>query len=202
MKQIAYVRTSRHDEHIENQIDAIRKVSPDAKFFMDAGVSGTVKLDQREGFQKMLRYIKDEKPDELFVYEISRLGRMMYDVLEMVNTLEEEHGVRVRSVSPKEEWMNTSDKSIRNLILAIFSWVAEREREMLSQRTKEGLARARSEGVRLGRPERKINWVKVKELREPDKYGRKVPYTVISRILEVPYPTLMAYKKDRTDLDV
>jgi DNA invertase Pin-like site-specific DNA recombinase len=126
---------------------------------------------------------------------------MMYDVLETVNILEEKYGVRVRSVSPKEGWMNTTDKSIRNLILAIFSWVAEREREMLSQRTKEGLARAKAEGVRLGRPERKINWVKVKELRSPDKHGRRVPYTVISRILDVPYPTLMAYKKDRNDLD-
>jgi hypothetical protein len=154
---IAYVRTSRSDEHIENQIDAIRKVVPDAKFFIDAGISGAISADKRKGFQDMLQYIEENKPNELYVYEISRLGRMMYDTLETVNILEEKYGVRVRSVSPKE--------------------------------------------VRLGRPERKINWVKVKELRSPDKHGRRVPYTVISRILDVPYPTLMAYKKDRNDLD-
>jgi DNA invertase Pin-like site-specific DNA recombinase len=48
-------------------------------------------------------------------------------------------------------------------MLAIFSWVAEQERENLSERTKAGVARARNEGKHIGRPFREINWRKVDE---------------------------------------
>lgn len=195
-KKIAYVRTSRNDEYIENQIEYIRKIAPDTIFFVDAGVSGSVSSEMRPGYQEMIEYIEREKPDELYVYEISRLGRMMYDVLETVKDLEEK-GVRVISVSPKESWMNTSDETVRKLILAIFSWVAEREREMISQRTREGISRARSEGKKIGRPEKKIPWKKVDDMRTPDQYGRRVPYTVISRILDIPYSTLLQKKNER-----
>jgi len=82
-----------------------------------------------------------------------------------VRGLEEECGIIVWSLSPKEAWTQTTDRSIGNLMLAIFSWVAERERENLSERTKAGVARARDEGKHIGKPFREINWRKVDEYR-------------------------------------
>ncbi len=113
-------------------------------------------------------------------------------MLDVVRGLEEECGVIVWSLSAKEAWTQTTDRSIRNLMLAIFSWVAERERENLSERTKAGVARARNEGKRIGRLYRKINWRKV------DKYRAKgVSWSAVSRVMDIPYNTLLAAKARR-----
>ena len=77
--------------------------------------------------------------------------------------LEEECGIIVWSLSPKEAWTRTTNRSIRNLVLAIFSWVAERERKNLSGPTRAGVAQAHNEGKHIGRPYREINWRKVDE---------------------------------------
>ena len=211
-QKIGYARTSRPDESIENQILAIRtKIGKDAKIFMDAGISGRITAWDRPGFSQMIEYIlaneengenensnsNSERIDNLYVYELSRIGRTMFETLDVINWLEKEKDVRVRSVSPKESWMDSSEKSIRDLMLAIFSWFAQQEREVLSQRTKEGIARARSEGKHIGRPLVEIDWNQVEMWRTPDKQGRKIPYTAISRLLDVGYSTLMKYKKER-----
>jgi DNA invertase Pin-like site-specific DNA recombinase len=203
-QKIGYARTSRPDENIENQILAIRaKTGKDAKIFMDAGVSGRITAWDRPGFSQMVDYISEnekngeDKIEDLYVYELSRIGRTMFETLDVINWLEKEKDIRVRSVSPKESWMDSSEKSIRDLMLAIFSWFAQQEREVLSQRTKEGIARARSEGKHIGRPLVEIDWDQVEAWRTPDKQGRKIPYTAISRLLDVGYSTLMRYKKER-----
>ena len=204
MEKIGYARTSRTDENIENQILAIRsKTGKDAKIFMDAGISGRITAWDRPGFSQMIDYMSKRnetdtgKIEDLYVYELSRIGRSMFETLDVVNWLEKEKGIRVRSVSPKESWMDSSEKSIRDLMLAIFSWFAQQEREVLSQRTKEGIARARHEGKHIGRPLVVIDWDQVDTWRTPDKQGRKIPYTAISRLLNVGYSTLMKYKKER-----
>ncbi len=74
-------------------------------------------------------------------------------------------------------------------MLAIFRWVAERERENLSERTKAGVSRARGEGKHIGRPFREINWRKVEELRE-----KGLSWSAIARVMDVPYPTLVRAK--------
>ena len=71
-----------------------------------------------------------------------------------------QHAMKGRATS---SCMQTTDRSIRNLMLAIFSWIAERERENLSEWTKSGVARARIEGKYIGRPLREVNCRKVDE---------------------------------------
>ena len=167
-------------------------------FFEDI-ISGSTKAEERKGFREMLEYIEKMKPEKLYVYEISRLGRSMIETISIIQKLEKT--VFIIPVSEKERWLATTDRSVRNLIMAIFSWVAEREREMLIERTRNGIERARKEGKKLGRPAREIDWKKVNEYR-----NKGISYSAISRILDVPYPTLIRKKgrnkKERTLIEL
>jgi len=187
-RNIAYLRVSKKEENIENQREAIKKFANEDLVFFEDIVSGSTKAEERKGFKEMMEYIEKMRPEKLYVYEISRLGRSMIETISIIQKLEKT--VFIIPVSEKERWLTTTDRSVRNLIMAIFSWVAERERELLKERTKNGIERARKEGKKLGRPSREIDWKKVSEYR-----NKGISYSAISRILDIPYPTLIR-KKD------
>ena len=119
---------------------------PNDQIFIDTAISGTTPASDRPGFHALLEDVRSHEHEvkPLYVFEISRIGRSFLETLDVVRGLEEECGIIVLSLSAKEAWTQTTDRSIRDLILAIFSWVAERERENLSERTKAGVARARN----------------------------------------------------------
>ena len=86
--------------------------------------------------------------DVLLVAELSRLGRNMFEVIDIINQLGE-NGVEVIFVRQPE--LSTAGPH-RKLLLAIYSYFAEAEREFISVRTKQGLAAAKASGKKLGRP--------------------------------------------------
>ena len=186
-RNIAYLRVSKKEENIENQREAIKKFANEDLVFFEDIISGSTKAEERKGFKEMMEYIEKMRPEKLYVYEISRLGRSMIETISIIQKLEKT--VFIIPVSEKERWLTTTDRSVRNLIMAIFSWVAERERELLKERTKNGIERARKEGKKLGRPSREIDWKKVNEYR-----SKGISYSAISRILDIPYPTLIRKK--------
>ena len=63
------------------------------------------------------------------------------------------NGVAIKSL--QESWLDTRDEGLGQLLLAIFSWVAQQERKRIVERTKAGLERAKREGKTLGRPKGK-----------------------------------------------
>ena len=198
MIKIGYVRVSREDQNVENQIKVLLDEGlPRESIFVDH-ISGISTMQEREGFARMMQFIKDHtgEPITLYVFEISRLGRSFLDTLNMVRTLEVSD-VRVWSLSPAESWSRIEDKKLRDLMLSIFSWVADRERENLIERTKLGLARAKAEGIILGRPKRVIPWKRVTELQEKD-----ISLAAISRILDIPYTTLYRHQSQRDEKDL
>ena len=154
---------------------------PREQIFIDTAVSGTIPAPNRPGFRALLEHVRSHETTILYVFEISRIGRSFLETLDAVRGLGEECGVIVWSLSPKEAWTQTTDRSIRNLMLAIFSWVAGRERENLSERTRAGVARARNEGKHVGRPFREINWRKVDEYRD-----KGLSWSAISRVMDIP----------------
>jgi len=190
----AYIRVSLKEENPENQEVAI-KVWAEVngysiiEWFRDIGVSGAVKPIDRPGFQALIERVR-EKPRPVLIYELSRLGRSFYETLEALRALEE-LGAPVIAVSPKEGFLQNLDPSVRKLILAIFSWVAERERELLIQRTKEGMLRAKLQGRHVGRPRKPIDLNKVRELRE-----KGLSLADIARLMGVSYSTLRRRLKE------
>lgn len=198
---IAYLRVSRPDENVENQRLAIRSflersgVDPDeVAFFEDVGISGAVIPKARKGFRQLLDYIGEIKRRDpnakinLYVYEISRLGRSFYETLSLIQKFERQN-IRVVSASEKESFLNVQDESVRKLIIAIFAWLAERERELLIQRTKWGMQRALLEGKQIGRP-KKVG-LSDKQLRKAKQYLEKgLSLADVARLIGVPYDGL------------
>jgi DNA invertase Pin-like site-specific DNA recombinase len=86
--------------------------------------------------------------DTLIVAELSRLGRNMLETLNIIHELTE-NGVSLVFVRQPE--LSTTGPHTK-LLLAIYSYFAESERDFISQRTKSGLAAAKASGTQLGRP--------------------------------------------------
>jgi putative DNA-invertase from lambdoid prophage Rac len=187
---IGYVRTSLASEHEQNQIRELVAKGVDKKnIFKDIGISGSISPYERKGFRKMMDFIKDNEVSHVYTYELSRLGRDLTDLLNIIRDFDRLN-VCVQSLSPNESWLNC-DPSIRQLIISVMGWCAQRERENLIERTKVGIQRARAEGIHCGRPFKEIDW-KYVELLHKDGMN----YKEIAEKIDVPYVTLMRRKNN------
>ncbi len=152
-----YLRVSTEEQTILNQRIAIKKWASDneyeiLEFFEDASVSGKVAAINRPAFREMLEIVRNEQVDAVIVYELSRVGRTFWETLDAIKAIEEY--TPLISCSAKEVFLQTTDPSIRKLLIGILTWVAEREREILIQRTKDGMIRAKISGKMIGRPKK------------------------------------------------
>jgi putative DNA-invertase from lambdoid prophage Rac len=157
---LAYLRVSTEEQTVLNQKMALQKWSYEHNyqildFFEDSAISGKIPAIDRYGFRDLLELVKTAAVDAVLVYELSRVGRTFWDTLDAVKTIEEY--APLISCSPRESFLQTTEPSIRKLMIGILTWVAEREREMLVQRTKDGMARAKEGGKGIGRPRKKLD---------------------------------------------
>jgi putative DNA-invertase from lambdoid prophage Rac len=155
-----YLRVSTEEQTVLNQRIAIKQWADNNNyeildFFEDASISGKVAAIRRPGFKQMLDFVRDLAIDAVIVYELSRVGRTFWETLDAVKTVEQ--FAPLISCSPKESFLQTTDTSIRKLMIGILTWVAEREREILIQRTKDGMVRAKQFGKKIGRPKKTID---------------------------------------------
>ena len=165
--KIGYVRVSTYDQNVKNQKLLLEKEGiPRDLVFVDYGVSGSTPAKRRPGFRNLMNYIGESQGGvtHLYVVELSRLGRNTLETVSLIEELESS-GIAVWSLSPNEAFTRSNDQAVRQLLLMIMSWVAERERANLVERTRVGLDRARDEGKALGRPRRAIDWAVIEELR-------------------------------------
>jgi len=193
--RVGYARVSTDEQHTDNQkIKLLAEGVAEICIFIDKGISGTVPARERPAFKRLLKYIEEHQGEVkyLLVYEISRLGRTTLETLNTIEYLEKDLGVRVWSLSPNEAFTRQTDESIRQLMLMLMGWVAQRERDNLVERTKAGLDRARMAGTQLGRPPVKIDGAKALKLKEEGKSWKE-----IAKTLGVPVMTLYRYRKRR-----
>lgn len=102
---------------------------------------------KRPAFDRMMKDAGAGDFDVLVVWALDRFGRSMGGNVRDLIALDKA-GVQV--VSFKEPWMDTAGP-VRELLIAIFSWVAEQERARLIERTRAGIAVAKAQGKRWGR---------------------------------------------------
>lgn len=185
---MGYVRVSREDEVAENQEIKIREYC-DRKglevvgFFKDEAVSGAVPCFEREGFRAMMKFVEDNGIGHIVFLDITRLGRDMADNVAVIRELRR-RGLTLHFVN--QEFLNSiNDPAFEKLLLALFSWFAEYERQVIIERTKAGLERARLQGKHIGRPKKKVDRRKV------EYYLRKgLHLTDIAKLMDVSYSTL------------
>lgn len=149
-KVYAYLRVSTLNQDVSNQKHGIMLLAEakgwhDVEYIEDY-VSGTVEANDR----KLGSLVKVMKPgDILVVSELSRLGRSMQDIMKFV---QEAIGLKIRIYAAKGGWEISGSDISAKIMTMVFCMVAEIERDLIVMRTKEGLARRKSEGIRLGNP--------------------------------------------------
>ncbi len=149
MQTFVYARVSTVDQTTDNQLLEIEQAGYDADTVYTDTVSGKVPAEERPEFGKMLDTItRTRKPKRLIVTKLDRLGRDAIDILTTVRRLSElECAVKVLQLGELD-----LTSSAGKMVLSTLSAVAEMERDILVERTKAGIARARAEGKQLGRP--------------------------------------------------
>ena len=149
MRTIAYLRVSTDGQDLEKNKADILHLANNKDLgrveFIEEKVSGTVSWKERR-----IKSIIDElqKGDNLIVAELSRLGRSMLDIMEILKIAKDKE-VNVYAV--KGNW--TLNGSIESKIVGmVFAMAAEIERDLISSRTKEALRARKASGKSLGRP--------------------------------------------------
>jgi len=146
---IGYIRVSTDKQDLDKQKHLLLEHAQHNKLLIDEFIEAEISSQRSTEERRIDELVeKLEKDDVLLVAELSRLGRNMLQTLNIINTLAEA-GVIIHFVRQPE--LSTTGPHTK-LLLAIYSYFAEAEREYISVRTKQGLAAARAKGVRLGRP--------------------------------------------------
>lgn len=154
MRIALYCRVSKNDESQDprNQLEPLRSYAAAlggqiVQEYVDLASGGN---GDREGFLRMLEDAERRKFDLLLIWALDRLSREgISNTLGYLERLKR-NGVALKSL--QEPWLDTREEGLGQLLLAIFSWVAQQERRRIVERTKAGLVRAKKAGKRLGRP--------------------------------------------------
>lgn len=144
---LGYARVSKSDgtQVLDLQNDALKAFGIDEENIYSDYASG--KLDDRPNLQACLKALR--KDDTLVVWKLDRLGRNLKHLINIVHDLQN-RGIGFKVLTGQGADIDTNTANGR-LIFSIFASLAEYERELISERTKAGLASARARGRKGGR---------------------------------------------------
>lgn len=190
MKIAIYARTSTSGgkQELDNQLVPLREWATRL-----GGHIVTEYVDEASGsrsdrvaLNKMLEDAHKRHFDVLLVWALDRLSRE--GIARLAGYLERLKRCGVRVMSNQENWLDTSGP-VADLLIAIFGWVAQQERERIRERVLAGLKVARAKGKKLGRPKRTFDSQKAQLLCSQGHTMRQVaqmlgiPRATLSRVL-------------------
>ena len=191
-----YIRVSSDKQTVDNQRFEITRFAEENGFeiggWIEETISGTKNYDKR-ALGKLLN--KASSDDVIVCSELSRLGRNLFMIMEILNVCMNK-GCKVWTI--KDHYRLGDDIESKVLAFA-FGLSAEIERNLISQRTKEALARKKADGVVLGRPKgSKSSHVKLsgKEQTIKDLREQGVTISEIARIFKVNRATVSLFIKE------
>jgi DNA invertase Pin-like site-specific DNA recombinase len=195
-----YIRVSSDKQTVKNQHFEIQRFCKRngmiINHWIEETVSGTKNVDRRK-LGDLLKKMK--KDDILICSELSRLGRNLLMIMGILNECMN-RDIQVWTI--KDNYRLGSDINSKVLAFA-FGLSAEIERNLISQRTKEALARKKAEGVILGRPKgskSKVKKLTGKETEIKALLDKKVSKSAIARILGVHRLTVSAFVQENIQL--
>lgn len=164
-----YIRVSTDTQTVENQRYEILKFCKREGIVIDGWIEETASGAQQYSKRRLGELLKQTQAGDLIVCsELSRLGRTLYMIMEILS-LCMKRGCRVWTI--KDGYRLGDD--IQSKVLAFaFGLSAEIERNLISKRTREALARVKSEGKHVGRPYGSNTRQQVNPLYSHDKYIR------------------------------
>ena len=150
--EYGYARVSTKEQNEQRQIVALEEFGLDRKQIFTDKQSG--KDFERTNYRKLVRRLKEG--DTLVVKSIDRLGRNYEEILEQWRIITKDKGAAIVVLDmPLLDTRRNRDLTgtlIADIVLQLLSYVAQTEREFIRQRQAEGIAVARAQGVRFGRP--------------------------------------------------
>ncbi|WP_270980122.1 recombinase family protein [Campylobacter helveticus] len=197
---IAYARVSTDKQDNISQERLIKDYCKANSIALDKYISVEIssrKSQEQRQITQLTEILKEG--DTLITAELSRLSRSMFEAINIISSLIDK-GIEIIFIRQPE--LNLMEDKIKKLLFGFYAYIAEVERDMISQRTKAGLKVAKEKGVKLGRPVDTLNSKydkdidKIKELLERD-----IPIKSIWKILYAEqgrsYDGLLWYIKKR-----
>lgn len=180
--KIGYARVSTKDQNLALQKDALEKEGCERIF--EEKISG--KKANRPELQKLLEQLR--AGDVVIIWKLDRLGRSLRDLVDLVQQIQEK-GAGLKSLHDHIDTTTPQGK----LTFHLFAALAEFERDIISERTKAGLASARARGRKGGRPKGLSRKAKDKAMIAATLYKQGKPVQEICEHLGFTKSTLYRY---------
>jgi DNA invertase Pin-like site-specific DNA recombinase len=198
MKIVAYLRVSISTQEINNQRLAILNYAHQHELrideFLEIQVSSRRSTKDR-GIDELLARL--QAGDTLLVSELSRLGRSLGQIIQIVDELVKNQ-IHFRAIK-ENIWLDGQQDMQSKVMVTLFGLFAEIERDLISERTREGLMAAKAKGHLLGRPKGSLGQSKLdgKESEIRRLLSKQVSKASIAKILEVSRTTLQHFINSR-----
>ena len=153
-KTYGYARVSTREQHLDRQLKALMDAGVEERDIITDKVSG--KDLEREGYQSLKNHFLRDG-DTLIVKSLDRLSRRKIDIKKELEYFREHH-IRIKILDIPTTMVELPDEQdwifemINNILIEVLGTIAEQERTTIKQRQAEGIAAAKQNGKRLGRP--------------------------------------------------
>jgi len=171
--KIGLARISTEDQRCDLQVNALEAFGCD-KVIVEKGISGGIHPQERIGFNQARQIL--QKGDTLCVWKVDRLGRSLKGIIDSIHELGQ-NGIHFVSLTENFSTETATGRAMMQMI----GVMAQLERELIRERTIEGLQAARARGQKLGRPYA-LNNNQIREAHEAMVSGQQDIYDIAKRL--------------------